>query len=203
MWETAVSLSNAYPDLQIMPVAADYEADFKLPTPDRPVAKVVAYFPGSTIGNFHPHEAVEFLRQIRRVCGEDCGLLIGVDLKKNPQRLNDAYDDSTGVTAEFNLNMLARLNRELGATFDLKAFRHVAFYNQDAGRIEMHLQSTRDQTVRVNGITAHFDKGECIWTESSYKYTIPEFAALAAQAGFTPVQAWTDEENLFSVQYFE
>ncbi len=203
LWETAVSLSAAYPDLQIMPVAADYEADFQLPTPARPAAKVVAYFPGSTIGNFHPHEAVGFLKQMRQVCGDTCGLLIGVDLKKDPQRLHDAYDDSAGVTAAFNLNMLARLNRELGAAFDLDAFRHVALYNRDAGRIEMHLQSTREQTVRVNGLTVHFDAGECIWTESSYKYTISEFAKLAAQAGFQPVQAWTDDEKLFSVQYFE
>lgn len=201
--QTAVSLATAYPHLRIMPIVADYEADFQLSAPDRIAAKVVAYFPGSTIGNFHPHEAVAFLKRMRQVCGDVCGLLIGVDLKKDSQRLHDAYNDSAGITADFNLNMLARLNRELGATFDLNAFRHVAFYNRDAGRIEMHLQSIRSQTVHVNGLTVYFDAGECIWTESSYKYTIPEFAQLAAQAGFRPVQAWTDDENLFSVQYFE
>lgn len=200
--QTAKHLALAYPHLEILPVVADYEADFKLPTPTRPVSKSVAYYPGSTIGNFHPLEAIQFLKRMRQVCGNECGLLIGVDLKKDPERLHDAYNDSAGVTAAFNLNMLDRLNRELGANFNLYAFRHVAFYNEKDGRIEMHLQSMTAQTVRVNGLTVHFKAGECIWTESSYKYTIPEFAHLAAQAGFQPVQAWTDEDQLFSVQYF-
>ncbi len=200
--ETAVSLSTAYPHLNILPVCADYEADYELPIPPQDVTHTVAYYPGSTIGNFHPDDAVEFLKHIREICGENCGLLIGVDLKKDKNVLDAAYNDRAGITSEFNLNALARLNRELGASFDLNAFQHIAFYNEAAGRIEMHLRSLRQQRVRVNGLTVELDAGECIWTESSYKYSILEFQALAAKAGFATVKTWTDENNLFSVHYF-
>ena len=135
-------------------------------------------------------------------CGKDCELLIGVDLKKDKTILHRAYNDSAGVTAAFNSNILARLNCEFGANFELDKFKHHAFYNEQAGRIEMHLVSLRDQTVRVNGRVISFRAGERIWTESSYKYTVTEFANLAAQAGFKLKKVWTDSRHWFSVQYF-
>jgi dimethylhistidine N-methyltransferase len=200
--ETAVSLAAAYPHLNILPVCADYEAEYELPIPSKNVTHTVAYYPGSTIGNFHPEDAVAFLKHMREICGDNCGLLIGVDLKKDKNLLIAAYNDRAGITGDFNLNALARLNRELGASFDLNTFQHVAFYNETAGRIEMHLRSLCQQRIRVNGLTVDFAAGECIWTESSYKYTIPEFQTLTAKAGFNAVKTWTDENNLFSVHYF-
>jgi uncharacterized SAM-dependent methyltransferase len=135
------------------------------------------------------------------VAGPGGGLLIGVDLKKDSARLDAAYNDAQGVTARFNLNVLARINRELGADFDLSAFRHHAFYDAALGRIEMHLASRRTQDVTVRGRSFHFRAGETIHTENSYKYSIDEFQALARAAGFTPQTCWTDEERLFAVHY--
>ncbi|HEY2593352.1 MAG TPA: L-histidine N(alpha)-methyltransferase, partial [Chloroflexota bacterium] len=161
----------------------------------------VAYYPGSTSGNFVPDEARRFLGGIARVCGRDGGLLIGVDLKKDPLMLHRAYNDALGITAAFNLNILTRLNRELGANFALDQFRHYAFYNPVFARVEMHLVSLCEQVVRVNNVDFRFDRGESIWTKASYKYSPQEFAALVASAGWRVEQVWTDDRGLFSVQY--
>jgi dimethylhistidine N-methyltransferase len=199
--EAASALAAAYPDLLVVPVCADYTTSIQLP-PVVPVGKRrVAYYPGSTIGNFTPEDARRFLSKILSVCGPDGGLLIGVDLKKDPLMLHRAYNDALGVTAAFNLNILARLNRDLAADFALEQFRHYAFYNPVFARVEMHLVSLRTQSVHVAGVPIHFTRGESIWTEASYKYNPPEFAALAASAGWHVEQFWTDDRGLFSVQY--
>jgi len=191
-----------FPDLEILPLCADYLQPVVLPSPRHKPARNVVYFPGSTIGNFEPDEAVQFLRRIANVCRGGGGLLIGVDLKKDRQVLEAAYNDSAGVTAQFNLNLLQRINRELGADFDLDQWRHRASYNSNAGRIEMHLISEIDQFVHFNEHKFHFRRGEKIITEYSYKYTPDEFAAFAAKAGFNFVRMWTDEAGLFGVFYF-
>jgi dimethylhistidine N-methyltransferase len=191
-----------FPKLEILPVCADYLQPVVLPSPRHKPARNIVYFPGSTIGNFEPDEAMQFLRRIASVCRGGGGLLIGADLKKDPQVLDAAYNDSAGVTAEFNLNLLERINRELGANFDLDQWRHRAIYNSNAGRIEMHLISETDQFVQLNEHKFHFRRGEKIITEFSYKYTPEEFAALAAKAGFNFVRMWTDDARLFGVFYF-
>jgi dimethylhistidine N-methyltransferase len=160
----------------------------------------VGFFPGSTIGNFEPHEAAKFLRHAATMLGSGAMLVIGVDLVKDVTILCPAYNDSEGVTAKFNLNLLARINRELGANFNLAAFEHHAFYNSEQSRIEMHLASTKRQRVRVNGTAVSFRAGETIHTENSYKYTIESFQALALGAGWSPRQFWTD--GLFAVLAF-
>jgi len=188
--------------LEILPVSADYLQSVVLPSPSRKPARKIVYFPGSTIGNFDPDEAMQFLRRIANVCRGGGGLLIGVDLKKDREVLEAAYNDSAGVTAEFNLNLLQRINRELGADFDLDQWRHLAIYNSNAGRIEMHLISETDQLVHLNEHKFHFRRAEKIITEFSYKYTPREFAALGAKAGFNFVRMWTDDARLFGVFYF-
>jgi dimethylhistidine N-methyltransferase len=188
--------------LEILPVCADYLQPVVLPSPSRKPVRNVVYFPGSTIGNFEPDEALQFLRRIANVCRGGGGLLIGADLKKDPHVLEAAYNDSAGVTAQFNLNLLRRINRELGADFDLDQWRHRAIYNPKAGRIEMHLISEADQIVHFNDHRFHFRRGEKIITEFSYKYTPDEFAALAAKAGFNFGRMWTDDARLFGVFYF-
>ncbi|MEP0546159.1 MAG: L-histidine N(alpha)-methyltransferase [Rhodothermales bacterium] len=206
LFATAETLREAYPGLPILPVAADYTADFDLP-PLTDARKRVVYFPGSTVGNFDRAQAADFLDHAAEVaCGEDgtCGgLLIGVDLKKDRATLEAAYDDAAGVTAAFNLNLLTRINRELDGTFDPDGFRHRAVWNDDLGRIETYLVSTRKQTVTVDGEAFHFAEGERVHTENSHKYTVEGFARFAAASGFVLRQAWTDPEDLFSVQYFE
>ena len=199
--QTAETLALAYPHLEILPLCADYTAPFELPEATQPVQSRVVYFPGSTIGNFHRPEAAAFLASIAEVCGPGGGLLIGVDLRKSAGVLEPAYNDAQGVTAEFNLNLLRRMNTELGADFDLDGFAHRAFYDEKIGRIEMHLLSLRAQEVQVGSETILFEAGETIWTECSYKYSLPEFAAMAGPAGFEVRQAWTDREQKFSVQY--
>lgn len=203
--ETAHVLHASYPDLEILPVCADYTADYALPAPAKPGAHPVFFYPGSTIGNFEPAAAAAFLGAMRAHIGADThgGLLIGVDLRKDPAVLEAAYDDAAGVTAEFNLNVLARLNREHGADFDLKAFDHRALYNEVESRIEMYLVSREDQEVRVAGGTVEFAAGETICTEYSYKYGLADFAELATRAAFRVAEVWTDEDRLFSVQYLE
>lgn len=198
---SADCLACEYAGLPIHPVCADYTAPFRLPTFGRENATWSVYFPGSTIGNFHKPEAVRFLRQIARVVGACGGLLIGVDLKKDKRVIEAAYNDRRGITAAFNMNLLRRINRELGADFDLDQFRHYAFYNEDRGRIEMHLRSLASQTVGLNGTEIAFGAGETIFTECSYKYSLDGFACLAAEAGFTVSRVWTDPAHLFSVQY--
>jgi dimethylhistidine N-methyltransferase len=194
-------LASQYPDLEILPVCADYTGDFKLPVPKRRSERTVVYFPGSTIGNFDPVPAKNFLEHIAGVCGVGGGLLIGVDLKKDPGVLHDAYNDREGVTAEFNLNLLRRINIELDADFEPDCFEHYAFYNPREGRVEMHLVSLKEQVVHIADHSIYFAQGESIWTESSYKFSPEDFAQLAATAGFKVEKLWTDKRQLFSVQY--
>jgi len=159
----------------------------------------VGFFPGSTIGNFDPAEAAEFLRHAGRLLGSGAQLIVGVDLVKDTAVLNAAYNDAAGITAAFNLNLLRRMNDELGADFDLDAFRHAAFFNRAESRIEMHLVSRGAQEVHLAERTIAFGRGETIHTESSYKYTIESFHALAAAAGWSPLTVWTDAQQYFSV----
>lgn len=197
---SAQAISDAYPALEVLPFCADYTQPFELPAPARKPQRTVVYFPGSTIGNFHPHEAVEFMSRIGDVIGSGGGLLIGVDLHKDTATLERAYDDDLGVTAEFNKNLLARINRELGGTFALQRFRHRARYDERQRRIEMRLESLQDQIVRVAHRQFTFRAGESIVTEYSYKYTRENFAALARDAGLAVERVWTDERDRFSVQ---
>jgi dimethylhistidine N-methyltransferase len=198
---SAGALADVYPHVEVHPVCADYTTRFDVPEPQAPSRRRAVYFPGSTIGNFEPDDAARFLRGIARVCGPGGGLLIGVDLKKDPATLHAAYNDAAGVTAAFNLNLLARLNRDVDADFNVSAFAHYAFYNPRKGRIEMHLVSRAPQAVNVGGETIRFAQGESVFTESSYKYTLVDFAQLAVAAGFTPQRVWTDAERRFSVHY--
>jgi len=200
--ESAEALSREMPALEILPVCADYLQPFELPTPSREPAHIAVYFPGSTIGNMEPHIARHFLERVSRLCGHSGGLIIGVDLQKPREVLEAAYNDSAGVTAAFNLNLLERANRELGADFDLMQWRHRAIYNEQAHRIEMHLVSARAQTLHLGEREFHFVTGEKIITEFSYKHTIESFGALAALAGFQLARVWTDPEKLFAVFHF-
>jgi dimethylhistidine N-methyltransferase len=193
--DAAARIAHEYPGLAVTPLHADYTDRIELP----PGPRTLAYFPGSTIGNFEPEEAVAFLSRVRRTVGKGL-LLIGVDLKKDPAVLHEAYNDPEGVTALFNLNLLARINRELGASFDLPRFRHYAPYNPELGCIEMHLVSAEAQVVTIGDYPISFGEGESILTERSYKYGIAEFGRLAESAGFTVARVWTDPRRLFSVQ---
>ncbi|MCK5124337.1 MAG: L-histidine N(alpha)-methyltransferase [Dehalococcoidia bacterium] len=199
--QVAKELDSIFPQLQVLPVCADYTSNFELPIPKRESKRTVVYFPGSTIGNFDPMPARHFLEHVANLCGSDGALLTGVDLKKDPAVLHDAYNDSQGVTAAFNLNLLERINRELGCDFQLDAFEHYAFYNPRESRVEMHLISQKNQAVHVDGETISFTRGESIWTESSYKYDLDEFEQIAAVAGFRVERVWVDEREWFSVQY--
>ncbi len=197
-------LAQAFPGLRIYPVRADFALPVTLPSALAPARELrrVLYFPGSTIGNFTREEALVFLQRWKPVLGAGGALLIGVDLKKDAAVLEAAYNDGAGITAAFNLNLLARFNRELGADFDLGAFRHRAFYDVALGRVEMHLESLRAQTVTVAGLRFAFAAGETIHTEISCKYSLEEFAALGTAAGYAPVRAWKDAADLFSVHCF-
>ena len=198
--ESAKGLADAYPDLMVVPVAADYTQPLTVPAvPDEVVR--IGFFPGSTIGNFSHAEAVEFVHTVATELGTDNGLLIGVDLKKDPTILHAAYNDTAGITAKFNLNILHHINRELGADFNLNGFTHDARWQPEKGRIEMHLVSNRKQTVSVDGHKFEFVEGESIHSEDSHKYTIDEFHALAAEAGWRAYRHWTDPEDLFSIHY--
>lgn len=199
---SVLELARAYPWLPIEAICADYTQPFRLPAGTRPAGRRrIVYFPGSSIGNFTPEEAGAFLRSAREVAGPGGGMLVGVDLKKPVALLTAAYNDSQGVTAEFNLNLLARLNRELNANFDRKGFRHVAFYNERLGRIEMHLQAIFAQEVTMGGRRFRFFPGEAIHTENSYKYSVEEFQDLARSAGWEPRGAWLDGARSFAVHY--
>jgi dimethylhistidine N-methyltransferase len=201
LFESAAQLSMEFPNLEINPLEADYSDIPALPNTKQKPKRTIAFFPGSTIGNFEPSAAVHFLRNVADVCERGGGLLIGVDRKKEKRLLEAAYNDRQGVTAEFNLNILERANRELGADFDLSAFRHRAPYNEKLGRIEMHLVSTRRQIVHIGQHDFTFERDEYIITEYSYKYTVSAFAALAQRAGFQLVKSWEDRNQLFSVLY--
>jgi dimethylhistidine N-methyltransferase len=194
----ADALRRDFPALGVYPVAADFTAPFALPDAVKAMPKV-GFFPGSTLGNFEPHEACAFLRSAREILGHDAQMVIGVDLEKDEHVLHDAYNDSAGVTARFNLNVLHRINRELGGNFDLSAFTHRAIYNRERHRIEMHLISRKAQRVRLLGRNFSFRAGESIHTESSYKYSLARFTALARGSGWTPSASWTDSAGMFSV----
>ncbi|MFN4088449.1 MAG: L-histidine N(alpha)-methyltransferase [Alphaproteobacteria bacterium] len=200
-------LAADYPDVPIVPVVADYTRPFDLPLTGRAAsARRLVFFPGSTIGNLDRTEAGVFLRRMAGMAGMAGGggiVVVGVDLKKDQARLEAAYDDASGVTADFNMNLLRRMNAELGADFDLATFRHRALWNADQGRIEMHLESLAAQTITLGGRRFDFRAGETIHTENSHKFDVAEFQALAAANGLVPRAVWTDAERLFSVHYLE
>jgi len=201
--DSAIELSHAMPALEILPVCADYLQELQFPKPLRKPDHVAVFFPGSTIGNLEPPVAADFLRRVCRLCGKSGGLIIGVDLRKSRDVLEAAYNDSAGVTAEFNLNLLVRANRELGADFDLARWKHHAVFNETEGRIEMQLISDGEQTIHVGGREFAFATGEQIITEFSYKHTVEGFTRLAASAGFREAsRLWTDPQRLFAIFHF-
>jgi len=199
----ALALRLDYPGLEILPVCADFTAPVALPKPRRAAARRAVYFPGSTIGNFSEAGAVALMAGVARQVGPGGAFLVGVDLAKDPRVLERAYDDAAGVTAAFNLNLLARMNRELDADFDLRRFRHRAVWAPGASRIEMHLVSEVEQVVHLDGVELRFERGESICTEHSHKYTLAGFARLARRAGLAVRRVWTDPAERFSVQYLE
>lgn len=194
----AQALRKDYPALSILPVVADFMKPFALPGEIADLPKV-GFFPGSTIGNFEPHEACAFLRHAGAILGKGAVMLVGIDLVKDEKVLNAAYNDAAGVTDKFNLNVLRRINRELGGTFKLGNFEHHAFYNRERRRIEMHLASRVRQKVTVAGASFDFRAGETIHTENSYKYSPQSFAAMARGAGWTLLDTWTDANGNFAV----
>jgi dimethylhistidine N-methyltransferase len=199
--QSCLKLSLEFPELKIEAVCGDYMHPLLLPL-DHTKRKVV-FFPGSTIGNFEPNELYAFLNRTSNLLKSGDGFIIGVDVKKETHILNAAYNDRRGITKAFNLNVLNRINQELGSDFQVDQFEHVAFYNEEKGRIEMHLKSTHEQQVAIGPYVISFQKGEHIHTENSYKYTVPEFQAIVYQCGFDPLEAWMDENQLFSVHYME
>ncbi|MFQ5701175.1 MAG: L-histidine N(alpha)-methyltransferase [Acidobacteriota bacterium] len=199
--ESSAGLIEAYPEIEVLPVNADYTEAIRLPRPRRRPARKVVYFPGSTIGNFLPSEASAFLGRIAKVVGPAGGLLIGVDLKKDPSALEAAYADREGVTAQFTLNLLVRINRELGGDFDIDRFHHLATYNEMHGRVEIYLVSDVTQSVHVAGNPIALREGEKIHIEYSYKYDLAGFERLARGIGLRVRRVWTDARRDFSVQY--
>ena len=198
---SAQQLRRDFPQLDIIPVVADFTQQFALPNPRVIPLRNIVYFPGSTIGNFTHDAAMELLEVMYHEAGEDGALLIGVDLQKDPDIIERAYNDSAGVTAEFNLNVLRHINREYDADFALDAFSHRAEYNRDENRVELRLVSAEDQDVSIGNEEIVIVKNETILTEYSHKYTLEGFAAMAASAGFEVARVWTDPQQLFSVQY--
>jgi dimethylhistidine N-methyltransferase len=197
----AGQLAADFPMVTVVAVCADYTRPFELPPLQGPAGKTVGFFPGSTIGNFEPEGVVAFLKHCARLLGRGGEMLIGADLKKSPDILNAAYNDSAGLNAAFNLNLLHRIKNELGGDLDIDRFAHVAFYNEREGRVELYVKSLVEQTIGIGGRRFRCTAGELIHTENSYKYAIAEFQALAARAGFRPAATWTDPEALFSVHY--
>jgi dimethylhistidine N-methyltransferase len=199
---SARALAARYPQMEVVAVCADYTQPLRLPRPRRPSARTVAFFPGSTIGNFTHDEAIGFLERVADLVGPGGGLLVGIDRKKDPRIIERAYNDALGVTAAFNLNILRRLN-ENGANFDLGAFRHHAPYLEDEGRVEMRLVSELDQRVRVGDADFVMQAGEYVVTEHSHKYHLGQFEAMAQAAGFRLSKQWSDERNWFSICFLE
>ncbi len=199
--ESAQQIRQEFPDLDVLPVVADFTQPFQLPSPKIMPVRNIVYFPGSTIGNFTHDAAHELLTVMHEEAGADGALLIGVDLQKDPAIIERAYNDGAGVTAEFNRNILRHLNREFGADFDLDAYAHSAEYNEEEGRVEIRLVSEQDQQFTLGGESFSIDKDEAILTEYSHKYTLNGFAAMAGEAGFTVERVWMDAKRLFSVQY--
>ncbi len=200
--QAAREISADYPRVEVIPACADFTEPFQLPMATRSISHVAVYFPGSTIGNFLPQRATRLLANVAGLCGRGGGLLIGIDLKKEPTKIHAAYNDALGVTAEFNLNLLRRINRELDGNFQLNTFQHRAIYSAERGRVEIDLVSTEAQVVQVAGRAFQFEAGEAINTEYSHKYTIEEFSALAAPAGFVLHHEWTDAERNFAVLHY-
>lgn len=198
--EAAARIASEFPELDVWPVCADFNARIDLPDHGLAERSRLLFFPGSTIGNFDADARKALLRRMRSLCGDGEGrLLIGIDLIKDVDRLENAYDDAEGVTAAFNLNLLQRINRELDSNFELDRFRHRACFEPDEGRVEMHLVSEVDQTVEIAGERFEFESGEAICTEHSYKFTIDGFARRAAEAGWQLERSWTDDEALFAI----
>lgn len=197
--ETVNELALSFPDIEMLPVAADFTQPFPLSRPSRSPNRNLVYFPGSTIGNFEAAQAGKLLRVMRQMAGKEGCIIIGIDLKKDSYIIDNAYNDSQEITSSFNLNLLRHLNREFGTDFDIGQFRHQAIYDETAGRIEMRLVSQCKQTVRIAGLEANFTEGESIITEYSHKYSPQEFLDLADSAGFAPVQAWTDANQWFGI----
>lgn len=202
--ESISNLSTVFPEVRMIALCADYTHPLPLATLEYIHAKRrVVYFPGSTIGNFTVPEALAFLRNARDVAGPQGAMLVGVDLRKDSATLHAAYNDAAGVTASFNLNLLQRINRELAADIDIESFSHRAHYDEKVGRIEMHLVSSREQTVTIDGRSFNFSAGESIHTESSYKYSVGDFQSVARDAGFVAQHYWVDSNRLFSIHYLE
>ena len=199
--QSARLIRAEFPDLEVLPVVADFTKRFQLPDPTVMPLRNIVYFPGSTIGNFAHAAACELLEVMYHEAGENGAMLIGVDLQKDPSVIERAYNDSAGVTAEFNLNMLRHLNREFGSDFDLDSWEHEAQYNRSEGRVEIRLVNAKQQTVNINGNSIVVEQGEGILTEYSHKYTLEGFAEMAQSAGFKVKRVWTDPNNLFSAQY--
>lgn len=199
---SAQALQEAYPEIEVVPVVGDYTTHLPLPTPAAQEVKRIGFFPGSTLGNMHPREALRFLRILRAQL-RGGALLLGVDLIKDPAVLHAAYNDSQGVTAAFNLNVLARSNRELGTDFDLEAFSHSAFYNAPEHRVEMHLMCRYPQEIHLDGRCFRMTQGDTLHTECSYKFTIGGLRTLATEAGFIPATVWTDPDRMFSLHWLE
>jgi L-histidine Nalpha-methyltransferase len=200
--QEALELRPDFPRIKVLPVIADICFPFELPLEAKAAPVRVGFFPGSTIGNFEPHEAAAFLHNAANILGKGATLIVGADLIKPVEVLNAAYNDAAGVTARFNLNLLVRINRELKGTFKLDTFEHHAFYNRERSRIEMHLASLKRQKVKVAGETIEFRAGETIHTENSYKYSVESLGALARGVGWLPARVWTDARNYFSIQAF-
>ena len=201
LFACAKELQQAYPQVDVHPVAGDMSAEFVIPAAYQHMRKTV-FYPGSTISNYTPDAALKFLRHIASQLDKDGGLLIGVDLQKDVNVLHRAYNDVKGVTALFNLNILNHCNQLLGSDFDVSLFEHIAFYNEQECRIEMHLESQVDQQLNVAGENITFSAGERIHTEYSYKYTLESFAAMAKEAGLKAQKQWVDDDSWFSLQYF-
>jgi len=198
--EAAGRVAEDFPWLDVHAVCADITRSVDLDCIPAQARRIV-FYPGSSIGNYEPRKAVEFLCRLADISGPGGGLLIGVDLEKETRILDEAYNDANGITAEFNLNLLHRINRELDGDIDIDTFRHHAFYNETEGRVEMHLVSECSQTLRIDGHRYEFAAGESIHTENSYKYTAAGFTALAECAGFTAEALWTDDDELFSLHF--
>jgi dimethylhistidine N-methyltransferase len=201
--QEAIELRPNFPQLKVLPVTADICFPFELPAEAKAAPARVGFFPGSTIGNFEPHEAAAFLRNAAKILGPGATMIVGVDLIKATEVLNTAYNDKAGVTAKFNRNLLTRINRELRGTFKLDTFEHHAFYNRERNRIEMHLASLKRQKVKVAGEYFDFRAGETIHTESSYKYSVESMGALARGVGWEPAGFWMDKDKYFSIQAFK
>ncbi len=200
--QEAIDLRPDFPQLKVLPVVADICYPFNLPPEAKAAPARAGFFPGSTIGNFEPHEASSFLRNAAQILGPGATMIIGADLIKPVDILNAAYNDRAGVTAKFNLNLLTRINRELRGTFKLDCFEHHAFYNRERHRVEMHLASLKRQKVKVAGECFDFRAGETIHTENSYKYSVASLGALARGVGWMAAGVWTDPDKYFSIQAF-